>query len=125
MTTLVVGVDGGATKTRVIVANSEGEELATVIGSASAVRPGLAQHSADVIHRMVGEALAACDMAGETPEAVVIGVAGVGRDAEYSSFMAEMTKRPLAGELVVLPDFFVALEDAFGDDAGIVLIAGT
>lgn len=125
MPSIVVGVDGGATKTRVIVANAEGEELATLTGTASAVRPGEAQHSADVIERLVGEALAACDREDETPEAVCIGVAGVGRDAEYSAFMAALSKRPLAEELVVLPDFFVALEDAFGDDAGIVLIAGT
>lgn len=125
MASIVVGVDGGATKTRVIVANGEGEELSTVTGSASAVRPGEASHSADVIERLVGEALAACDMEGETPEAVCIGVAGVGRDSEYSAFMAAMSKRKLAEELVVLPDFFVALEDAFGDESGIVLIAGT
>jgi glucosamine kinase len=73
----------------------------------------------------VGEALAACDMQDETPEAVCIGVAGVGRDAEYSAFMAALSNRKFAEELVVLPDFFVALEDAFGDESGIVLIAGT
>ena len=125
MAPIVVGVDGGATKTRVIVANGEGEELATVTGSASAVRPGEAQRSADVIEKLIGEALAACDLEGETPEACCIGVAGVGRDSEYSALMAALSKRTLAEEVVVLPDFFVALEDAFGDDAGIVLIAGT
>src|SRR5260221_735062 len=122
---IVVGVDGGATKTRVIVADADGNELATLTGTASAVRPGEARHSADVIGRLVGEALAACDQEDETPEAVCIGVAGVGRDAEYSAFMAAMAERPLAEEMVVLPDFFVALEDAFGDESGIVLIAGT
>ncbi|MFI5310011.1 MAG: BadF/BadG/BcrA/BcrD ATPase family protein [Gemmatimonadales bacterium] len=125
MPTLVVGVDGGATKTRVIVANEDGEELATLTGTASAVRPGHAQHSAEVIERLVREALAACDMAEETPAALCVGVAGVGRDAEYSAFMEALSSHPISEEVVVLPDFFVALEDAFGDDAGIVLIAGT
>ena len=125
MSPLVVGVDGGATKTRIIVANEEGEELSTVTGTASAVRPGEAQHSADVIERLMREALAACDREDEAPDAVCIGVAGVGRDAEYSAFMAALARHTIAEELVVLPDFFVALEDAFGDDAGIVLICGT
>ena len=59
MTNIVVGVDGGASKTRVIVADGSGGELATVTGVASAVRPGEAEHSAEVIARLVGEALAA------------------------------------------------------------------
>jgi glucosamine kinase len=125
MTTLVVGVDGGASKTRVIVADGSGAELASVTGSASAVRPGEAGHSADVIARLVGEALAACDMDGEMPSALCVGVAGVGRDAEYSAFEDALSKRSLADELVVLPDAVIALNDAFGEEAGIVLIAGT
>ncbi len=57
MTNIVVGVDGGASKTRVIVADATGAELATVTGVASAVRPGEAAHSAEVIARLVGEGL--------------------------------------------------------------------
>ena len=122
---IVVGVDGGGSKTRVVVADETGAELATVSGTASAVRPGAAEHSADVIARLVGEALAACDREGEIPAALCVGVAGVGRDAEYSAFLHALTARALADELVVLPDAVVALTDAFGEEAGILLVAGT
>jgi glucosamine kinase len=125
MTSLVVGVDGGASKTRVIVADGTGTELATVTGGASAVRPGEAMHSAEVIARLVGEALAACEMADTMPSALCVGVAGVGRDAEYSAFEDALSKRALADEVVVLPDAVIALNDAFGEEAGIVLISGT
>jgi glucosamine kinase len=125
MSTLVVGVDGGASKTRVIVADGAGTELATVTGPASAVKPGQAEHSADVVATLVREALVACNMKGETASALCVGIAGVGRDAEYSAFEDALSKRSLADELVVLPDAVIALNDAFGDDAGIVLIAGT
>jgi glucosamine kinase len=125
MTNIVVGVDGGASKTHVIVSDGSGTELATVTGVASAVRPGEAEHSAAVIARLVGEALAACDMPGEMPSAICIGVAGVGRDAEYTAFEEAISKRSLADELVVLPDAVIALNDAFGEEAGIVLISGT
>lgn len=125
MTALVVGVDGGASKTRVIVADATGAELASVSGVASAVRPGEAGHSADVIAHLVGEALAACEMGGALPSALCVGVAGVGRDAEYSAFESAMSRHALADELVVLPDAVIALNDAFGEEAGIVLIAGT
>ncbi len=125
MTNIVVGVDGGASKTRVIVADGSGAELATAIGAASAVRPGEADQSAEVIALLVAEALAACGMSEEMPSALCVGVAGVGRDAEYSAFEDAMSKRSLADELVVLPDAVIALNDAFGEEAGIVLISGT
>ena len=125
MTNIVVGVDGGASKTRVIVADGTGAELASVIGAASAVRPGEADQSAEVIAQLVAEALAACEMSEEMPSALCVGVAGVGRDDEYSAFEDAMSKRSLADELVVLPDAVIALNDAFGEEAGIVLISGT
>ena len=115
MANIVVGVDGGASKTRVIVADGTGMELASVTGVASAVRPGAAAHSADVIAKLVGEALAACELDDEMPSALCVGVAGVGRDAEYSAFEEALSKRHLADELVVLPDAVIALYDAFHD----------
>ena len=42
MSAIVVGVDGGGTKTRVLVADESGKTLAEVDGPASAVRPGQA-----------------------------------------------------------------------------------
>jgi glucosamine kinase len=125
MTNIVVGVDGGASKTRVIVADGSGAELAAVTGAASAVRPGEAEQSAELIAQLVAEALSACDMSEAMPSALCVGIAGVGRDAEYSAFEDAMSKRSLADELVVLPDAVIALNDAFGEEAGIVLISGT
>ena len=40
MTFIVVGVDGGGSKTRVLVADETGTKLGEVVGPASAVRPG-------------------------------------------------------------------------------------
>jgi len=125
MTRLVVGVDGGGTKTHVIVADGKGAELSSVTGSASAVIPGEAEHSAEVIERLLRDALEACDMGDATVNALCIGVAGVGRDAEFTAFFKAISDRSLADELEVLPDAVVALEDAFADEPGILLIAGT
>jgi len=125
VSTLVIGVDGGGSKTTVSVAGARGADLASVTGGPSAVRPGQAARSADVITKLVAEALEAAGKTGERPNALGIGVAGVGRDAEFAAFFREMQDRDLADELVVLPDAVVALEDAFGDGPGILLIAGT
>lgn len=124
-TMIVVGVDGGGTKTQVMVADAEGTKLALVTGPASAVRPGTAEDSADVIESLIGEALAACGHEDTKPAAICAGLAGVGRDAEYSAIVAALSRRDLSVDLEVLPDTVVALEDAFGDGPGILLIAGT
>jgi len=108
-----------------VVAGARGPDMASIVGSPSAVRPGQIAKSADTIARLVTEALESAGHAGERPSALCIGVAGVGRDAEFAAFFSAMQDRDIADELVVLPDAVVALEDAFGDDAGILLIAGT
>ena len=74
------GVDGGGSRTRVLVADEQGREIVSVEGGGSAVRPGEAERSADVIAALVRDALAASDMTHVTPKVVCVGVAGVGRD---------------------------------------------
>lgn len=125
MTRLVVGVDGGGSQTTVVVAGTRGPDMASIVGSPSVVRPGEAAKSAETVARLVAEALESCGKADVRPAALCVGVAGVGRDAEFAAFFSEMQDRDLTDELVVLPDAVVALEDAFGDEAGILLIAGT
>ena len=61
MTLIVVGVDGGGSRTRACVADESGAEIVTVEGPASAVRPGAAELSAEVIAEAVRDALAALD----------------------------------------------------------------
>lgn len=122
---VVVGVDGGGTKTRVLVADENGAALGTSEGAASAVRPGAVLQSAEVIASSVREALAAAGVADELPAALCVGVAGVGRDAEREQLRSALVESELAGEILVLPDAQVALDDAFGDGPGILLVSGT
>jgi len=125
MTFIVVGVDGGGSRTRARVADEGGAEIVTVEGPASAVRPGGAEHSADVIVGVVRDALAAAAMEHVTPKVLCVGVAGVGREAERDALWQALSSRDVAEDVVVHADAMVALDDAFGDGAGILLIAGT
>ncbi|NUO93888.1 MAG: hypothetical protein HOQ17_00630 [Gemmatimonadaceae bacterium] len=125
MTFIVIGVDGGGSKTRVIVADEQGTALGEVVGPASGVKPGRADASADVIAESVRDALASCEMTHVVPKVLCIGVAGVGRDAERQALWQALAGRELAEEVVVHPDYSIALDDAFGDGAGILLISGT
>ena len=125
MNGIVIGVDGGGTRTRVIVADSEGHELATAEGSGSAVQPGLADRSADVIASAVCEALESANLGDQRARIIYVGVAGVGRLEEKRALQHELERRNLAEEIVVDADAFIALSDAFGSGPGIMLIAGT
>ncbi len=122
---LFIGVDGGGTQTRVLVADENGRELATASGGASGVRPGAAAHSAKVIAQAVRDALASVDGKAATSRALVVGVAGVGRDEERAALTDALERLDLAEDITVLPDAIIALEDAFGDGPGILLVSGT
>ena len=125
MTAIVIGIDGGGSRTRALVADENGNEIVTVEGEGSAVRPGQAERSAEVIAALVRDALAASDMSHVTPKVICVGVAGVGREAEQQALWQALASRELAEEVVVHADATVALDDAFGDGAGVLVIAGT
>ena len=82
MTFIVIGVDGGGSKTRVIVADEHGTRVGEVVGPGSAVKPGHAEHSADVITAAINDALASCEMMHVMPKVLCVGVAGAGAETE-------------------------------------------
>jgi glucosamine kinase len=125
MSQLVVGVDGGGSKTHVIVANGRGKQLAELTGDASAVRPGEALASAEIIGALVRDALASAEIT-DRPSVLVAGVAGTGREKDRKALLRALQGETLADEVTVVPDAEIALTDAFGaDGAGILLVAGT
>ena len=125
MISIVMGVDGGGSKTRVVVADEQGSQLGSADGPGSAVRPGEAERSAEIIAQVCREALASCSMTHVMPKVVCVGVAGVGRDVEREALWQALAAREIGEEIVVHADASVALDDAFGDGPGILLIAGT
>ncbi|MGH7710600.1 MAG: BadF/BadG/BcrA/BcrD ATPase family protein, partial [Gemmatimonadaceae bacterium] len=114
MTTHFIGVDGGGTHTRVLIADEQGHDLATASGGPSAVRPGSAAQSAKTIAQVVREGQAAFDGKRSTARMLIVGVAGVGRDEERAALTDALERLDLAEETLVLPDAIIALEDAFG-----------
>jgi glucosamine kinase len=121
---LIVGVDGGGSKTKVIVADGRGKELASITGAGSAIRPGEALHSAEVIGALVRDTLAMAERE-DKPRTLVVGVAGAGREKERKQLLRALEGEGLADEVIVVTDGEIALEDAFGDGAGILLVSGT
>jgi len=125
MTHIVVGIDGGGSRTHAIVADDAGATLGQATGAGSSVRRGHIDEPADVIAAVVRDALASCGMAHTAPRVLFAGVAGAGRDAERQALQHALMSRNLAADVVVEPDFSIALDDAFGGGSGVLLIAGT
>ena len=126
MSDIVIGVDGGGSKTRVMVGTAEGEVLVTLDGPKSAVTPGQAAHSADVIGDLVTRALAEIAQPGAIlPKVLYCGVAGAGRDEERKALHAALDAKELAEEVVIDSDGLIAMYDALEDRAGILLVVGT
>lgn len=124
-TVVVVGVDGGGSSTRAVVTDERGEELGGATGPGCAVRPGEAAASAGVIAAVVRDALAAAALDDVMPRALCAGVAGTGREAEREGLREALSGLQVADEVLVQPDAVVALDDAFGDGSGVLLVAGT
>ena len=126
MTFIVAGVDGGGSKTRIIIADEGGAQLGEVVGPGSAVRsPAGAEHSATVIATTLSEALASCGMADVIPKVLCVGVAGAGREPERDAILEALAAREIVEDVVIQSDFAIALEDAFGEGPGVLLISGT
>jgi glucosamine kinase len=125
MTEFVAGVDGGGSKTRLILAGADGRELASVEGGRSRMGPGEAGASAQTVASLLREALAAAGLGESLPAVLYGGFAGVGREEEARDLRHELDRLRIADEVVVVSDAAIALVDAFGDGPGIILIAGT
>lgn len=125
MTAVVIGVDAGGTHTRVMVADESGASLATAEGVAGAVRPGHAEASADVIAETVRSALALLSESSPEPKLLCVGAAGVGRDDERAALWQALSAREIADDVLVHTDAMIALDDAFGEGPGILVMAGT
>ncbi|OYV72445.1 MAG: hypothetical protein B7Z72_04755 [Gemmatimonadetes bacterium 21-71-4] len=124
MTAIVIGIDGGGSKTTALVADERGNAITEVAGASSAVRAGAVDASADAIAAVVRDALAAVG-SDALPRVVCAGVAGVGRESLRLELWEALASREIAEEVVVHTDFAIAFDDAFSQGPGILLLAGT
>ena len=122
---LVVGIDGGGTRTRVILADASGTVLAKTEGAGTALTPGYESDAADIIKALIGDVLATANRADTRPAVCVVGVAGAGQERAAQALWSALASRRVADDVSVQADATIAMDDAFADSAGILLIAGT
>jgi glucosamine kinase len=125
MNQIVIGIDGGGSKTHAIVADESGTTLGEGFAGGSALRPGDEESSADIIVLAAREALEKAGLSDATARVLCVGVAGAGREEPRDALTKALVAQEIATEIVVVSDYGIALDDAFGDGAGVLLIAGT
>jgi glucosamine kinase len=121
---VVIGIDGGGSHARAVVVSPDGRELARVAGPAGIVDARDPGSAAEVIAQLAADALAAV-RADAPAAALCCGLAGAGREREREAIRIALTVRGLAQTVLVTSDAEAAMSDAFGEGAGVLLIAGT
>lgn len=119
---ILIGVDAGGTKTAVVVVDGE-RELARSVGAPGAVRAGRALVAGSRITVAVRRALTDAGLL--HGDVLVVGAAGVGREPERSELREILRGERLAERVIVTGDLDIALEAAFGEGPGVVLVSGT
>ncbi|HVV68160.1 MAG TPA: BadF/BadG/BcrA/BcrD ATPase family protein [Gammaproteobacteria bacterium] len=122
-----IGVDGGGTHTRALLANAEGE----LLGRAEAGSTNRNHHSREVVRRNLREAIltAMGDVAtGQELAGIFLGMCGVSTDddrADTVSIVREITEIPATVPVRVENDAWIGLAGGLLGRSGMVLIVGT
>ena len=121
----VIGVDGGGTRTRVLLTDGTGANLGDALGGSSLLGEG---EDAEVAGRIVEKVRALAGGKGVSlpVDALCAGLAGASGRPEAREVVEERIRgAAVARRVRVVSDFQIAFHDAFGSRAGILLIAGT
>ena len=122
-----LGIDGGGTKTRCVLAD-ESMVLATAMsGGSNIVRLGETQ-AREALHTAVRQVCATANISPAEIRAICIGAAGAARPeiaAKIHSILAELIPKAAPISIEVVGDTEIALEAAFDAGPGVIAIAGT
>src|SRR5438477_6887890 len=123
--TVVLGVDGGGTKTHAVVADETGRILGVAIrGPSNWEEVGLPR-AADALERAASTALGEGLVEAGDLAACVFGLAGVDWESDQLRIRTILRPLQLGGPVEILNDAFVALRAGTSKTQGIVVIAGT
>jgi glucosamine kinase len=122
-----LGIDGGGTKTRCVLADETTVLARSMTGASNIVRLGEVQ-AREALHGAIRQVCAATDISLEQISAICIGAAGAARPevaVKVCNIIAELNSGFTSANVEVVGDTEVALDAAFGEGPGVIVIAGT
>jgi len=122
--TFVLGIDGGGTRARAVAVDDAGNEVGRGEVAGAVVTVDHPSRAADAVRSAVRNAVEQAGL--ELPARVMwAGLAGAGSEAANRAVMDLLDDGSLAKRVHVGTDVEAAFHDAFGEGAGVLLIAGT
>ena len=123
---LILGVDGGATKTIALVATRRGEIVGAARNGSSDIHGRNVEQALDNVVGAVREAIAAAGGAAKDVTAAVMSLCGADWPEDFDVYLGALRERvPLATTPVVLNDGFGALRAGTPDGVGVAITVGT
>jgi N-acetylglucosamine kinase-like BadF-type ATPase len=122
MSTYVLGIDAGGTKTVCLLADDAGTILATARGPGANLQAQGELEVEKVLHEVMENALADQRV---RPAAICLGIAGVDRPDDAAVMRGIMRRIGYKTPTLIVNDALVALTAGAGDGPGIVVISGT
>ncbi len=126
---LVIGIDGGGTKTVALLARLESPDTETILGRGEAgssnVRGTDAASALQALDHAVHKAFAAAGLPRQKVSAACLGLAGAGRDEERQVIHAWARRIGLADKVEVTTDAAILLAAGTPEGWGLVIVAGT
>ncbi|HZQ69576.1 MAG TPA: BadF/BadG/BcrA/BcrD ATPase family protein [Terriglobales bacterium] len=118
-----LGVDGGASKTSCVVGDERTVLAHATAGSSNPTRVGEARAQESLAASIVQ----ACTAAGISPSQIkstCVGAAGSDRERVRLP-LQKFVRTVVSGDVQVVGDMTIALQAAFGEGAGVILVAGS
>ena len=122
-----LGIDGGGTKTRCVLADETSVLARAMTGGCSVIRFG-EQKAREALHSAIGQVCASARISPDRISGICIGVTGAARPAiaeKIRGILRELISEGAQARIEVIGDHEIALEAAFGADPGVIAIAGT
>jgi N-acetylglucosamine kinase-like BadF-type ATPase len=123
---LVLAIDGGNSKTEVLITTAAGEVLSTGRGPGSSPHHLGVEGAVDLLDELVQKALAQADLAGGTPMVAraEVYLAGVDFPAEKEIATAAVTRRGWARDVTVDNDSFALLRAGTDNPDAVAVVCG-
>src|SRR5688572_27615913 len=118
----VLGIDAGGTKTVCLLASETGKVLAKARGGGANLQSAGELEVEKVLHHVMETALREHHV---HPSAICLGIAGVDRPDDAEAVRGIMRRIGFKTPTLIVNDALVALVAGAGDEAGIVVVAGT
>ena len=121
----VLGVDGGGTITKCLIADDKGNLLGQGIGGPSNYQVIGVRKAIDAVEMSIKEVIRIASIRKAKFEVICLGLAGVGRSIDYEAVGKALKRLNLAQKIILQHDAFIALAGATICQSGVVIIAGT